>query len=194
MKRKGEKKTPAGYTMVEMVVILAIITGISGIVLFSFTGLNEGASLNRSIRELALAIRRAQNMSLAVTQLEVGSPPTSQIPPAVGVRLSTQDPERYFLFADLAPVDNRYTGVGEKIGNTETLFERRVKINRIRGDGGSPHTTVHILFTAPEANITFSDDAGAVIPGEKIEIELISPSGDLVRTITVRLSGQISVK
>lgn len=180
--------------MVEMVVILSIITGISSIVLFSFTGLNEGASLNRSVRELALAIRQAQNMSLAVTQIEVGSPPVPQIPSAVGVRLSTADPERYFLFADLDPLDYRYTGDSEKIQNTENIFDRKVRIKKLADDNGTNYPAAHILFTAPEANLVISDGNGAVIPGEKIEIELASPSGNLTKTITVRLSGQISIK
>ena len=180
--------------MVEMVVILAIITAVSAVVLFSFTGLNEGTSLNRSVRELALAARQAQNMSLAVTQLEIGSPPAPQIPPAVGIRLSTEDPERYFLFADLAPVDNRYTGIEEKIENTEKTLERRIKINRITDDDDDDYSAVHIIFVAPEATVVISDEDGEIISGEKIDIELISPSGNLIKTLTVWLSGQISVK
>ena len=133
-------------------------------------------------------------MSLAVTQIEVGSPPAPQIPPAVGVRLSTADPERYFLFADLGPLDYRYTGDSEKIQNTENIFDRRVRINRLADDNGTNYSATHILFTAPEANLVISDGNGAVIPGEKIDIELASPSGNLTKTITVRLSGQISIK
>lgn len=180
--------------MVEMVVILSIITAVSGVALFGFTGLNEGTSLNRSVRELALAARQAQNMSLAVTQLEIGSPSTPQIPPAVGIRLSTGDPERYFLFADLTPADNRYTGIEEKIENTEKTFERRIKIRRIIDGNNSFYSVIHIIFVAPEATVVISDENGAIISGEKINIELISPSSNLIKTLTVWLSGQISIK
>lgn len=180
--------------MVEMVVMLAIITAISSVVLFSFTGLNEGAALNRSVRELALAIRQAQNMSLAVTQLEVGSPPTKQIPPAVGLHLSLAEPDRYFLFADLPPADNKYSGPAERIPGSSAVFERRVKISKIAAEGGSAKSLVHIIFSAPEANLALTDDLGASTLGEKVDIELVTPSGDLKRTLSVRISGQISIK
>ena len=180
--------------MVEMVVMLSIVTAISSVVLFSFTGLNEGAALNRSVRELTLAIRQAQNMSLAVTQLEVGSPPTPQIPSAVGVYISTNMADRFFLFADLPTVDFKYSGSSEKIPGTEKVMERRVIINRIIDESGNSRPTVHILFTAPEANLTLTNDAGASISSDKIDIELITPSGNLKRIITVRVSGQISIK
>ncbi len=189
-----QKKVANGYTMVEMVVILAIVTSISSVVLFSFTGLNEGAAMNRSVRELALAIRQAQNMSLAVTRLEVGSPPTPQIPYGVGIRLSLADAERYFLFADLNPVDYRYTGAEEKIANTEQIFDRRVKISRLVDDNGDTYSAIHIVFLAPEAAVVVSNDAGAAISAETIDIELVSPSGNLTKTITVRSTGQISLR
>lgn len=180
--------------MVEMVVILSIVTAISSVVLFSFSGLSEGAALNRSARELALAIRQAQNMSLAVTQIDVGSPPTPQIPPAVGIRLNTAEPNIFFLFADLPSVDNKYTGASEKIPGTQTTFERRVKINRIIDESGASKPLAHIIFVAPEATLVLTDEAGAATLGEKINIELSSPSGNLKKTVTVRVSGQVSIK
>lgn len=183
-----------GYTMVEMVVILSIVTAVSSVVLFSFTGLSEGAALNRSARELALAIRQAQNMSLAVTQISVGSPPVAQIPPAVGIRLNTGEPNIYFLFADLPNVDNKYSGESEKIPGTQITFERRVKINRILDESGTSKPLVHIIFAAPEATEIITDSAGSATLGEKVDIELVSPSGTLKRTITVRISGQVNIK
>src|SRR3989344_5941766 len=177
-----------GFTMVEIVVMLSIITAISGIVLASFTGLNESSSTNRSSRELALAIRRAQNMSLAVTQIEAGSPPTSQIPPGIGVRLDSTDPTKYFLFADLAPANFKYNGTEEKITTTETIFERRVKINRMVGEAGQEYSTIHVVSPAPEATLFITNESGVAISGDKIDVELISPSGQLKKTVTIRVS------
>lgn len=183
-----------GYTMVEMVVLLAIVTAVSSVVLFSFTGLSEGTALTRSARELALAIRQAQNMSLAVTQLTVGSPPTAQIPPAVGIRLSISEPNTYFLFADLPVGDNRYSGLSEIVPGTQITFERRVKINRIIDESGNAKSLAHIIFAAPEATMLITDANGSSSLGEKIDIELTGPSGTLKRTIMVRISGQVSIK
>lgn len=179
-----------GYTMIEVVVMLAIVTAISTVVLISFTGLNEGGAVNRSARELALAIRRAQNMSLAVTQVQTSSGP--RIPPAVGLKLDRSNPTSYFTFADLV-LDNKYVSAGDaQIGVDET-FPRGTRINLLTGPTGSPHTIVYIMFAAPEAVVTLSDINGASI-GDKAEIEIVSASGLYKKRITVRTSGQVGIK
>jgi type II secretory pathway pseudopilin PulG len=185
----------AGFTMVEVVVMLVIITAVSATVLVGFGSTRESASLNRSSRELALAIRRAQNMSLAVTQVETSAGP--KIPPAVGIRLM-QGGETYFLFADLAR-DNKYDGGGDvKIPRDGDLpFERGVRIKSLvyYTDAGRRETvsTAHIIFAAPEAAIMLSDINGAPL-GQLMEAELGVPSGQLTKTITIRISGQIGIK
>lgn len=191
---RKNNELPWGFTMVEVVVMLAIITALSTVVLASFGGLNESTALNRGARELALSIRRAQNMSLAVTAIEIGSPATFQIPPAVGVKISTVSPTNYFIFADLAPVDNKFTDSSEKISGTNVTFERNVKVQRILGEGGILLSTVHVLFVPPEATLFFTDADGSSISGDKIDIELISPNGLIKKTVTVRTSGQIGIK
>ena len=52
--------------MVELVVLLAIITLISGVVLASFPVLSRRIHLQRSTRQVALSLRKAQNMAFAV--------------------------------------------------------------------------------------------------------------------------------
>ena len=183
-----------GFTMIEVVVMLAIITLLSAVVLFNFTGFNEGAFLNRYVRELSLAIRKAQNMSLAVTQIIIGNPPVPQTPPAIGLQL-IKSQSSYFLFADLNPRDNKYTDNGEKIGGDEK-FERNIKINNITDENGVSYDSINIIFTSPEANIIFSDVNGVDISNtiSVINIQLQTSSGQLTKTISVRSSGQISAE
>lgn len=179
----------AGFTMVEIVVMLAILTAISGLVLANFTGFNEGTALNRSARELALGIRKAQNMSLAVTR--VGG----QIPAGVGVYLSATgaDSGKYFLFSDTG---NLSFGPNpeEKIAGSEVRFERNVKIGQIKDQNNSSYTVANIIFTPPEATIGFSDSTGTPIPGEKLEIQLSVSGREQTKTLVIRTSGQVSIK
>lgn len=186
-----------GFTMIEIVVILAIITALSVVVLFSFTGFNEGAAINRSVRELSLTLRRAQNMSLSVTQITIGIPAIPRIPPAVGIML-VKNQSSYFLFADLEPRDNKYTDSSEKIGNDE-IMERNIKISSITDDKGTEYNSINIIFVAPEAVVLLSNDIGtdltkAIPPINTINIKLATPSGQLNKTISVRTSGQINIK
>lgn len=183
-----------GFTMVEIVVMLAIITAISGAVLVNFSGLNEGGALNRSARELALNIRRAQNSSLAVTEIAAGDPPVKTISPAVGVEL-TRNQSAYFLFADLdspTPRDYRYSGSYEKIGQDE-IFQRNVKISSLTAPGGGTYSKVNLVFNAPEASLVIADSSGLSI-GNTLLITLTAPTTGQTKTITVRTSGQISIQ
>lgn len=179
--------------------MMMIITIISAVVLVSFTGLHEGAAINRSAREMALALRRGQNMSLAVTQIDTNAGP--RIPPAVGVRFDAGS-SRYFLFADLTP-DNSYrpdvvadTGDAKLVGG-ETTMEGGVSVRSLTvyDTFGTPRTVAaaHVLFLAPEASAVISDAAGASL-GDTIRIELASGSGQLTKRITVRTSGQVSIR
>jgi len=178
--------------------MMTIIVTISGMVLVSFTGLHEGTALNRAARELALAIRKVQNTSLAVTQVHTHAGP--KIPSAVGLRL-TQDARVYILFADLTR-DNKYdTSVisddpDAKIGDDQ-LFESGVKVKSLTYVDvlNNPQTvaSAHIIFVAPEATVFIGDQDGNTI-GDILKIELTSASGRLTKTVTVRTSGQVSIQ
>mgnify|MGYP001576208317 FL=1 len=178
--------------------MMMIIMVISGMVLVSFTGLHEGAALNRGARELALAIRRVQNTSLAVTQVDTRAGPKT--PPAVGIRLA-QGASIYILFADLTR-DNEYDPMvlsddpDVKVGDDQ-IFEGGVKIKSlIYLDAlGSPQAVevANIIFAAPEATVFIGDQDGVTL-GDTLKIELAAASGRLTKTVTVRTSGQVSIK
>ena len=178
--------------------VMTIMVTISGMVLVSFTGLREGSALNRASRELALAVRRAQNTSLAVTQVDTRAGP--KIPSAVGVRL-TQGVPVYILFADLTR-DNKYdTAVisddpDARMGDDQ-MFEGGVKVKAlIYQDALNDSRTApvaHIIFAAPEAAVFIADQDGAAL-GDTLQIELAAASGNLTKTVTVRTSGQVSIR
>lgn len=180
--------------MVEVVVVLAIMTTISSIVLVNFSGLSDGSSISRAARELGLEIRKAQNMSLAVSL----PPSLASIPPAVGVEVSTLKPTSYFIFADYRQ-DNIFTSDDTKIGSDETL-PGRVVVNSLK-DSNNPsnsYTILDIVFASPEAVMHVSaccDAFGSRVidPREPITISLTTPSG-AKRSLIVRSSGQISIK
>ena len=192
--------------MAEMVVILSIMTVISAIVLFSFTGLSERGSINRSTRELALALRNAQGMALSVTQVGVGDPPIKKIPPAVGIKF-IRGTNNYQIFADLnnPTRDWKYTDSSEKIGGPRTT-EKSVRINALYyiDPVGQVRSAVsaNVIFTAPEATIEIKNGNGDQLGnGEQLEIEL-TPSANVsceealnpCKKILVRTSGQINIR
>lgn len=183
-----------GFTMIEVVVMLAIITILSAIVLVNFTGLNEGGTLNRAQRELGLALRRAQNMAATVKQIEVGGTP--DVPPAIGVQLSTQAGSNgsYLLFGDLD--QNGRFGAGLENIEKPIPFFRNIIVKEFRNETQAVIAipTLNILFQAPEAVMTFHDDTnGTLINEPTLRVILEAPSGQ-IREVTIRTSGQISIK
>ena len=62
----------AGFTLMEAVVVLGLITLLSTATLINFTGVNDALTLRKERFQAALAIREAQNMALAIRLLSGG--------------------------------------------------------------------------------------------------------------------------
>ncbi|MDP3772384.1 MAG: prepilin-type N-terminal cleavage/methylation domain-containing protein [bacterium] len=184
------RRERSGFTLAEMLVVIAIITLLSVSTVANFTSLGNAAVLERSARELGLAIRKAQNAALAVSVFtQTGATP----PPAVGIRV-TVGGGSYLYFGDKNG-DGKYDPCCEFIA--QTTFERSVKVSRIIDASGAPlapGTTIGIVFSAPEAVINFyPGGGGTALPDAKMDIELKAPSGQ-VRTVSVHDTGQITVR
>lgn len=202
----------AGFTPLELVVSLAIIILISAQVIIGFSGIGQGVTLNRASQEIVGEIRKAQYASLAVTyaNVPVSGIPTFIIPPAVGVRLDTANPQQIIRFADRgtidpskpdpdfpSPPDGTCTNTfplckDERIGTY--TFPVGVKINKITDQNNVSYPIMHILFRTPEATLTITDNTGTAIPGiTRADVELITGAGTK-KTITVWITGEINVK
>lgn len=174
-----------------MLVVVAIITLLSVSTVANFTALGDTAVLERSARELGLAIRKAQNAALAVSVFtQTGTAP----PPAVGIQVIVGG-GNYIYFGD-----KNNNGAFDLSGSefiSQTVFERNGKVGRIinaSGNALNPGEVVNIVFSAPEATMHFySSGGGAPLPDAKMDIELKALSGP-VRTVSVRDTGQINIR
>lgn len=186
------RRNSTGFTMVEIVVMMAIIVTISGMVLVSFGGLHEGAAVNRSARELGLAIRKIQNVSLSITHVDTLAGP--QIPRAVGMRL-TQGAFGYTLFLD-QDLNKKYDPGSNppdaKLTDGDQLFDGHATISSLKVDG-APAGVVYVIFATPYADMVISDQNGALL-GDTLEMTLTGPSGQIRKKVTVRTSGQVSIQ
>ncbi len=186
-----------GYTAIEMIVVISIMVAITSLVLVGFGTLNNTVALNRASRELAVGLRRAQNMSLAVSRNPSFA---GEVPPAYGVHL-VLDGTGYTLFADRgSPRNKKYDSSDPFEMISYTVFERNIRINRfldVDGDQITPAgNTLHVIFSAPEADPVITDGDGntdATGLYDKVDIILQSLSGE-EKTITIRVSGQISIR
>lgn len=185
-----------GFTMVEVVVLLAIFVLIASVVLASFPRLSQRINLQSSNQGLALSLRKAQNMAFAVRQV---SGPTGRIaPPAYGVHVELGTPTSYIIFADIANPggvnDNRYRPGDDVLVETVALAPG-VQIDGIISDiggGNAPQQVLNVAFTVPEARMTISNAGGPV--AESAEIFLRSGTLSFRKSAVVRTSGQIQLR
>lgn len=141
---KAEKSSLGGFTIIEMLVSVAIIGMISGIFLVNYRGTNRRSELVGAAQKFASDARLAQNYSLGLKKADIAD----ANPPAGGWgiyinRASTS----YVLFADKnAPSGNRQYDNGEKV--REIFFPKGVTVatNGISIGGLSVPTSTIVFF------------------------------------------------
>ncbi|MBI2053420.1 MAG: hypothetical protein HYT41_01610 [Candidatus Sungbacteria bacterium] len=181
-----------GFSTFELVIAIAIMMMTSAMVLVSFSGIHKRTAVNRAAREFALAARRVQNISLSVTEVETGFKPT--IAQTVGIKIAGGSSD-YTIFLDKN--ENGVFGAGDTVVGRVATLTGGVQVRTIKYiDAGGVERLVsaaHIVATAPEATMWFTAPAGGTL-GDILEVEIGTPSGDAIRTVTIRTSGQITVK
>src|SRR3989344_3480757 len=188
----------AGFTMVEIVVMLAILVMISGILLGNFTGFNENGALTRTAQELAVDLRRGQNITLSVSRVRLADGSVyGASPKGIGIHFdkSAGSSKRYITFLEdrETTLPGSIRGIfdpADKIVAT-TQLQRNVSITRIYADEPSPSpcnidfTSADIVFMSPEAAVVFAGDSVTPIDDcSFLKIELTSPTLNFQKTIT----------
>ncbi|MBI2639788.1 MAG: hypothetical protein HYW90_02760 [Candidatus Sungbacteria bacterium] len=176
-----------GFTMVEIVIMLAIITLISSAVLVSFPSTLGSISTQISAQRFALALRQTQNQALAVRTVE--GPEGPIIPRAVGIHADLTAPGVFFSFADLN-VNHIYDA--SDIIIQEFGFDRGVRIVDIFDDGGRSQGAINIVFTTPSAETTLYNESDSI--GQFVSVGVQAPGGELMRRVRIHITGQISIE
>jgi prepilin-type N-terminal cleavage/methylation domain-containing protein len=188
-------QTQKGFTLVELLVSLAIFTVITTLAVVNNNQFNSSILLTNLAYEVGLSVRQAQFYGIAVRKNS-----TSGFDAGYGIHFDLADPKTYYLFEDRT-IDH-ICDVTECA--TSSLVEgfKLVKgnfISKICVDGSSGLTCtsptgfqkVDISFVRPnpDAYITRNSVSGNYT---KAEICIASPSGTKRRVI-VESTGQIAV-
>jgi prepilin-type N-terminal cleavage/methylation domain-containing protein len=207
-----------GFSLVEMIVVLAIIITITTIALVGQTSFNRSLLLTDTAYTVALSIRQAQSLGQS-------SRAFSGIANAgYGVHFSSATPTRYEVFADISPaapgdtVGGRCgghsvtTGPESRPGNcqydssTELMqqytFGRGFYVSDmcgvISGTRNCLSSTglndVNIVFQRPDTASRLLITVGSSRhEATCVEIKLSTQTGDATRTIRVSQLGEVSV-
>lgn len=160
-----------GFTLAEMLVVMAIITIISTVVLAQYRAGEKQNLLRLETQKLVNNLRKMQNMSLSSQEHN------GQIPllGGFGAHFDISAPSSYVLFADMNG-DGQYNNNGtEKI---ETInFPAQVQL---LGINVSP---MDITFSAPDATIS--------ITGGLNQATLNIKNTNIIKDITIKKPGVI---
>src|SRR3989344_5528296 len=187
--RKGDK----GFTLIEMIVVLAIFSLLTTLILANHARFGGAMLLENLAYDIGLTVRKAQVYGIAVrgfgaADFDVG----------YGIHFESATPTAYVLFGDAYP-----PGTGD--GLYEADQSELVELNTMQGGfhivdicatpSGLPETcgleTLDILFRRPEPDAFIRANGGALHQQGRVILE--SPRGDQVSVI-VEATGQIAIQ
>lgn len=190
---KIKHQTQAGFTVIELLVVIGIFALISGITLFNFSAFSGQTTLNNLTYEIALAVREAQVYGIAVRETSPGS----EIFPSYGTYFDIDQDTEFILFADTAPTgasDGIYTAEDDLLESFS--IRKGNRISELCGfvSPSDPCTAVnelHITFTRPDPEASILDGEGNPYSYARISVTSLD---DKTRDVSVWSNGQIAVK
>ncbi len=185
-------KAIRGFTIVELVIVLAIMVTITSLILANYPGFNERLAVRGASADIASNIRLAQAYGLGVKE---SSP---NLFPGYGVYFQSATANSYVLFAD---------------NNNDWIYQASEKIKDLAIQTGvqiydlcanvkqTPPGTCGLasltaFYKRPTPIVSLKGEqtiGGTVVPASDIEIKIRGARGT-TKTIVVWLSGQINVE
>lgn len=139
-----------GFTLIEILVVLAIIVIITGIVIFNTSLERQNSALLRSAQKLSLDLRRAQSFALSSKVFK-----TLGVPCGWGAHFNGIGSDSYIIFADLAVnqncSDRDFVRAADGSEDFETInLESGITVSSLSS------SLSDIIFTPPDPIVTFT--------------------------------------
>lgn len=181
------EKPHRGFSLVELLVVLTIISLITMVVIARYRDFDSTILLRNLAYEIALSVREAQTLGISVQ-----NPASSTGNPfnyAYGVHFARGT--SYMLFADLN-TNGQYDS-GEEI-SSYTIGKNNgiARLYANNAEGTTEVTTLDVLFRRPEPDARFT--ASPAVPGISSVRVIIASQKGTERTIEVWTTGQIAVR
>lgn len=171
-----------GFTLIELIVSISIITLITGAFLTNYHSTNKRSELINSAQKMVSDIRLAQQFSLSTKQFNGAAPKGGW-----GAYFNKATPSSYIIFADNnEPGGDQNYDAGEEFRTVS--LPAGISLNSIKDKDGNELNTVAIVFLPPDPATYI-----AGVMNNKARIALKENAGSSVKTVEVNFLGLIEV-
>lgn len=194
------KQFNKGFTVLELVISIAIFAIMSALLLARYGNFNQGILLDNLAYDIALTIRNAQSYGLNVRS---SSRTANLFDKPYGVHFDMNDPTSFIFFVDTGGygvynpnIDLDNNGKPDQI-LSKTTITRGSKISQICVNGctgGTPITSVDITFKRPDPNAIIKMNGRTDIYNSDTDITVMSADGSTIKRVKVRSTGQVTVE
>lgn len=203
---KHSRRSSKGFTLIELIVVSAIILIITSYIMFKQTKFNSVTLMRSLSYSIALSVRQAQVYGTSIREFSKGS---NVFAPGYGIHFpsSGASSDTYYLFADTVPQgggNGAYDGISEALPAftlgkgyvIDTLCA--VSIGGNTCAPGITSLTVFFRRPNPDACISTNTSAGSCAPGaaavySSAYVQIRSTGNNDLRAIKISDTGQISV-
>jgi len=201
LKTKNYKlKTDKGFSLIELIVVIAIMTVITSVVLFNQNLFNSNIILENLAYEIALTVRQAQFFGINVRQTDLGG---GSFEAGYGAFFDINNPTSFIFFADIDN-DNKFDNPAEIVETYNMTQNNYIKYlcadDRCDNPSLSDVETLSIVFHRPDPNAVIKTDSVSLCGSgvnDTCEISGVyigSPRDDVSnKVINVSSVGQISI-
>jgi len=173
-----------GFTLVELLVVIAMIIIVSAIAFTSFSAGGKQLALERSSHKVAQDIRRALELTLRSEPHACFSDASGY-----GMRFQTSTPTSYILYADCNGTESYQSGVDFDV---ETIsLEAGIRIKQLYREA-STTSFFSVNFLPPDPKIKFTATGPPNPSTLRVELEIISDPTK-TKNIIINTRGAIDI-
>ncbi len=181
-----------GFTLIEMIVSIAIISGVTALFIANYHSAGKRSDLVMTAQEVVADLHAAQSNTLGLTKYNTLVPPGGW-----GINFD-RIANSYTLFADLnAPGTSGYreydsgTEGDGSYGARHIQLPDTIQIYQIKTANNQTYDLANVTFLPPDPRTNIWVSGGAT--STALEIQLIETGADKVKTIKINFLGLAEV-